>query len=85
MAKFHLLKDLYLHAAIVCQFTTSGLAQPFGQSYIIEHNVSTIQLPLKHNSYISRNCWDSIIQEDLGIIPQGLMCSQLVPVLRAVV
>ena len=60
-------------AACSCQFTTSGLAQPLGQSYIIEHNVSIIQLPLKHNSYISRNCWHSIIQEALGIIHQGLM------------
>ena len=42
--------------------------------YIIEHNVSIIQLPLNHSSYmyISRNCWNSIIQEALGIICQGL-------------
>jgi len=30
VANFHLLKDLQLHAAIICQFTTSGLAQPLG-------------------------------------------------------
>jgi len=41
--------------------------------YIKEHNVSIMQLPLKHNSYISRNCWHSIIQEALSVICQGLV------------
>jgi len=66
-----------VHAAIICQFTTSGwwLGPALGSKvkchYVIEHNVSIIQLPLKHNSYISRNCWHSIIQEVLGIIAKA--------------
>ena len=68
-----------VHAAIICQFL-QRVAWPSPcvkgkYHYIIEHNVSIIQLPLKHNSYISRNCWHSIIQEALGLISQAVMQS----------
>ena len=48
--KFSLVEGFIAAAAITCQFTTSGLAQPLVKGkyyYIIEHNVSIIQLPVK--------------------------------------
>jgi len=47
------MEGLQLHAATIChiQFTASGLALALGSKvkshYIIEHNVSIIQLPLE--------------------------------------
>jgi len=56
------IEALQLHAAIIChyQFTTHSLVLGLNAKshYIIEHNVSIIQLGFgwKHSNYISRNC-----------------------------
>jgi len=47
-ALFHLLKDLQLHAAIIYnKWLGPALGSKVKSHYIIEHNVSIIQLPLE--------------------------------------